>query len=114
MNTEPNSLPADVPAADTSATPQLERWQQIQAEFVDDPQRSLVDARQLVDDLMRQVVDGLVEKRSELDRQWSVESEASTEQLRVCLQNYRAFFAGLLPVMPVASPSNLEGEGGFE
>jgi hypothetical protein len=77
-----------------------ERWAAIQAEFVDDPRRSVADAHQLVGDLMQQIVDAFAAERGSLEKQWSQGHAVSTEDLRLCLQRYRAFFARLLPAMP--------------
>jgi hypothetical protein len=74
-----------------------ERWQHIQAEFVDDPRKAVGDAHQLVGDLVQRIVDGFTRERSELEAQWSKGDSVSTEDLRVCLQHYREFFSRLLP-----------------
>lgn len=78
------------------------QWQAIQGKFVDDPRGSVTDARALVDDLIQHVVRSVTEQREALDRQWSSEPTTSTEQLRLCLQQYRALFTQLSPVV---SPS---------
>ena len=74
-----------------------ERWQEILAGFVDDPRKSVGDAHQLVGDVMQRMIDGFTKERENLERQWSRGGDVSTEDMRVCLQNYRAFFARLLP-----------------
>jgi len=74
-----------------------DRWQQIQAEFVDDPRKAVGDAHALVGDLVQRIVDTFTNERNELEGQWSKGSDVSTEDLRVCLQHYREFFARLLP-----------------
>lgn len=74
-----------------------ERWQQIQAEFVDDPRKAVGDAHALVGDLVQQIVDTFTRERNELESQWSKGDDVSTEDLRQCLQHYREFFARLLP-----------------
>lgn len=81
------------------------RWDMIQAEFVDDPRKSVADAHQLVGELMQRIVDAFAKQRNELERQWSSGQEVSTEDLRLCLQGYRSFFGRLLP----AVPSNEQG-----
>jgi hypothetical protein len=75
--------------------PVQNRWPLIQAHFVDDPQKSVSDAHQLVEELMEQVVDSFAAQRDSLELQWS-KGQISTEQLRVCLQDYRALFGRLL------------------
>ncbi|HEY6726263.1 MAG TPA: hypothetical protein VI197_19640, partial [Polyangiaceae bacterium] len=87
----------------------LDHWRAIQGKFVDDPRGSVADARALVDDLIQHVVRSFSEHRESLDRQWSSEPTVSTEQLRLCLQQYRALFTQLLPVVPPAgAPARTE------
>jgi hypothetical protein len=74
-----------------------DRWQRIQAEFVDDPRKSVTEASQLVGELTKRIADAFEKERSELERQWSSGDKVSTEDLRVSLQRYRAFFSRLLP-----------------
>jgi hypothetical protein len=74
-----------------------ERWQQVQAEFVDDPRKSVSEAHELVSELVQRIVDGFSHERDNLEQQWSKGDSVSTEDLRVCLQRYRTFFSRLLP-----------------
>lgn len=74
-----------------------DRWRQIQAEFVDDPRKSVAEAHALVSDLMQRIVDSFANERAALEQQWSRGDNVSTEDLRVCLQRYRSFFSRLLP-----------------
>jgi hypothetical protein len=83
--------------ADQTSAQAGERWQEILAGFVDDPRRAVGDAHQLVGEVMQRMIDGFTRERENLERQWSTGGDVSTEDLRVCLQNYRAFFARLLP-----------------
>ena len=76
-----------------------ERWSRVQAEFVDDPRKSVSEAHELVGDLVQRIVDSFTQERNELERQWSKGDDVSTEDLRVCLQRYRAFFSRLLPTV---------------
>jgi len=85
---------------DASSAQVGERWQSIQAEFVDDPRRSVAEAHALVADLVQRIVDSFTSEREALERQWQTGGEVSTEDLRLCLQRYRAFFTRLLPVAP--------------
>ena len=94
----------EAPNASGSQVP--EHWKAIQGRFVDDPRGSVADARALVDDLIQHVLRSFTEQRESLDRQWTAEASVSTEQLRVCLQQYRALFTQLLPVVP--QPSAME------
>jgi hypothetical protein len=72
------------------------RWNEIQAEFVDRPQESVEEADALVADLMERVTHGLASQRKQLESQWAAGDDVSTEDLRVALKRYRAFFDRLL------------------
>jgi hypothetical protein len=74
-----------------------ERWQSIQAQFVDDPRKAVGEAHELVGELVQRIVDGFTKERDDLEHQWSQGSDVSTEDLRVCLQHYRSFFSRLSP-----------------
>lgn len=74
-----------------------DRWKRVQAEFVDDPRKSVSQAHELVSELMQRIVDAFSHERDNLEQQWSKGDSVSTEDLRVCLQRYRAFFSRLLP-----------------
>ena len=87
-------------AAYVPANQAFEQWKSIQGKFVDDPRGSVQEARALLDDLIQRIVQSLTEHKESLDRQWSSEPNASTEQLRLCLQHYRTLFTRLLPVVP--------------
>ena len=73
-----------------------ERWQEIQTSFVDRPQEAVKDADALVADLMQRITSKLSSERNRLERQWSEGEDVSTEDLRVTLTSYRAFFDKLL------------------
>jgi hypothetical protein len=85
--------------AEQTSTETNERWRQIQSEFVDDPRKSVAEAHKLVSDVVQRIVDSFAEERNDLERQWSKGDSVSTEDLRVSLQRYRAFFSRLLPSM---------------
>jgi len=53
---------------------------------------------QLVSDLVDRLTSGFSETRSGLEEQWNKGEDASTEDLRVALMRYRAFFNRLLKV----------------
>ena len=74
------------------------RWRDIQADFVDQPQKAMQDADALVAGLMQQLAQMFSQERSQLEAQWSRGDQVSTEDLRVSLQRYRAFFERLLSV----------------
>ena len=73
-----------------------ERWQEIQTSFVDRPQEAVKEADALVADLMQRVTSKLSSERDRLEKQWSDGEDVSTEDLRLTLTSYRAFFDKLL------------------
>ena len=74
------------------------RWEEVQAGFVDEPREAVQRADELVSDLMNKLTSGFDQTRSGLEEQWNKGEEASTEDLRVALTRYRAFFNRLLKV----------------
>ena len=74
------------------------RWQEIQARFVDDPQKAVEEADVLVAELMKELARMFANERSGLERQWERGADASTEDLRVALRRYRSFFSRLLTI----------------
>jgi hypothetical protein len=74
------------------------RWTDIQAQFVDDPRDAVKSADSLVDDVIRDLSTLFSDERSKLESQWGKNEEVSTEDLRVALRRYRAFFERLLSV----------------
>jgi hypothetical protein len=73
-----------------------DRWETIQAEFVDEPRRSVQSADRLVADVMQKLASSFSEARAELESQWDRGDDVSTEDLRITLRRYRAFFERLL------------------
>ncbi len=73
-----------------------ERWEEIQASFVDEPRTSVEAADQLVAEVMQRLAEGFARERSDLEQQWDRGEDVSTEDLRVALQRYRSFFQRLL------------------
>jgi hypothetical protein len=73
-----------------------ERWQEIQASFVDRPRESVADADALVADLMQRLAASFSNEREQLEGQWDRGDNVSTEDLRVALTRYRSFFDRLL------------------
>jgi hypothetical protein len=72
------------------------RWQEIQRSFVDQPRESVEQADALVADLMQRLAASFSNERERLERQWDRGDDVSTEDLRVALTRYRAFFDRLL------------------
>jgi hypothetical protein len=73
-----------------------QRWEALQAGFVDEPRKMVEQADELVGDLMQQLSAGFNDKRSKLEAQWEQGDQVSTEELRVALTRYRSFFNRLL------------------
>jgi len=72
------------------------RWSNVQAKFVDEPRLAVEDADQLVATVMQRLAEGFAKERDSLEKQWDSGETASTEDLRMALQHYRAFFNRLL------------------
>ena len=73
-----------------------QRWESIQATFVDEPRRAVEEADRLVGELVDHLTRTFSQARQRLEGQWGRGDRASTEDLRVALQRYRDFFQGLL------------------
>ncbi len=93
---------AAVPHADQSLMPKRqtedmrERWNAIQASFVDEPRKAVQDADQLVKSAVQQIEEMFRTQRAQMEQQWSGGKDVSTEDLRLSLQRYRTFFDRLL------------------
>ena len=74
------------------------RWDNVQAGFVDDPRECVHKADSLVSDVVEQLTSGFSAARARLEEQWARGEQASTEDLRVALTQYREFFQRLLAV----------------
>ena len=72
------------------------RWDQIQAEFVDEPRGAVEKADGLVGEAISRLAEGFARTRAELDHQWKRGDSVSTEELRQALRRYRSFFSRLL------------------
>jgi hypothetical protein len=73
-------------------------WEGIQAGFVDEPRRAVEEADHLVAATMKRLAEMFAQERSHLESQWDRGDDVSTEELRLALQRYRAFFARLLTI----------------
>ena len=82
--------------ADDAAEDYRARWQETQADFVDDPRSAVATADALVAEVMKRVAEEFANERNGLERQWNEGGEASTEDLRLAFQRYRSFFSRLL------------------
>lgn len=72
------------------------RWDNIQAGFVDEPRRAVEQADELVAQTMKRLAESFAEERARLEGQWDRGDDVSTEDLRIALRRYRAFFGRLL------------------
>ena len=70
----------------------------IQTAFVDEPRRAVERADELVAEVIKRLADSFAHERSRLEGQWGRGDNVSTEDLRVALQRYRAFFDRLLNI----------------
>ncbi|MDT7805802.1 MAG: hypothetical protein QOI78_9235 [Actinomycetota bacterium] len=73
-----------------------DRWQSVQTGFVDDPQKAVREADELVAGVISALATTFAEHKSELEGQWQ-HGEPATEELRLALRRYRSFFDQLLP-----------------
>lgn len=74
------------------------QWDSIQTGFVDEPRRAVQDADALVAGAMKRLAEVFASERSQLEGQWDRGDDVSTEDLRIALQRYRAFFERLLAI----------------
>jgi hypothetical protein len=90
---------ADVRLFRETETSELSRrWSDIQASFVDQPRHAVELADSLVAETMQQLARTFATTRENLEKQWDRGEKVTTEDLRVTLQRYRAFFDRLLSV----------------
>lgn len=91
--------PSTATIFDETAAAELRRsWDGIQAGFVDEPRRAVQEADHLVAATMKRLAETFAEERAGLEAQWARGDDVSTEDLRVSLQRYRAFFGRLLAI----------------
>lgn len=72
------------------------RWDDVQAEFVDEPKRAVKEADHLVATVVEKLTSSFANERTQLEKRWDSGAEVTTEELRVALQRYRTFFGKLL------------------
>ncbi len=73
-------------------------WEEIQAGFVDEPRRAVERADGLVARATQRLAEVFTGEREKLEEQWRRGDSVSTEELRVALRRYRAFFDRLLSI----------------
>jgi hypothetical protein len=74
------------------------RWESLQVSFVDEPRHAVEQADSLVAEAIKRLAEVFADERQKLEGQWDRGDNVSTEDLRVALQRYRAFFGRLLSV----------------
>ena len=74
------------------------KWQKIQTSFVDEPRKSVTDANALVDTAITRLTQIFADERNKLEHEWDRGDNVSTEDLRIALRRYHAFFDRLLSV----------------
>src|SRR4029450_5097900 len=74
------------------------RWDTIQTAVIHEPRKAVKDADALVASAVKQISDAFADQRSLLEKQWTQGDNVSTEDLRLALQRYRAFFTRLLSI----------------
>jgi hypothetical protein len=88
----------DSRAASSGASPDR-RWSDILAMFVDDPRASTERAAGLVDDRVEELIQAFRERLQSLQSAWQA-NHAGTEELRVAIRHYRAFWNSLEDLPP--------------
>jgi hypothetical protein len=73
-----------------------QEWESVQAGFVDEPRQSVERADALVARAAQRIAEQFAHERQRLEEQWGKSGDISTEDLRVALRLYRAFFERLL------------------
>lgn len=74
------------------------RWEAIQTGFVDEPRAAVEQADALVAQVVTRLAEVFSREREALEQQWGRGDNVSTEDLRIALKRYRAFFDRLLSV----------------
>jgi len=74
------------------------RWTDVQGAFVDSPRSAVERADSLVAETMKRLAQMFSDERAKLEAQWGRGDNVTTEDLRVALQRYRAFFDRLLNI----------------
>lgn len=93
-----SDLPGDLLFHGVDAEDLRLRWRDVQAAFVDEPQEAVKQADDLVNTVIQRLEAEFRSARTNLERAWAQDAQASTEDLRKALQRYRAFFNRLLSV----------------
>jgi hypothetical protein len=81
-----------------AATGFRSRWDVVQRSFVDDPQEAVRAADELVAQVTQSLEETFSNQRAALEGELNQTEPASTENLRLALRSYRAFFERLLSI----------------
>jgi len=81
-----------------AATDLRARWDTVQKSFVDDPGEAVHAADELVAQVTRSLAETFAHQRSELEKGLDQAAAPTTENLRIALRQYRAFFERLLSI----------------
>lgn len=71
-------------------------WTSIQSQFVDQPCTAIEQADALVADAVERIQKLFTDRQNELRDRWIQRDDASTEELRLALQEYRSFLNSIL------------------
>jgi hypothetical protein len=74
------------------------RWNNIQATFVDEPRKAIEEADKLVAGAIERISQVYSDERAKMEGSWKRGEHVSTEDLRITLQHYRAFFGRMLSI----------------
>ncbi len=74
------------------------RWNSIQTGFVDEPRSAVEQADSLVAEAMQHITETFASERTKMQNQWNNGGNASTEDLRLALQQYRSLFNRLTSI----------------
>jgi hypothetical protein len=72
------------------------RWQEVQAKFVEEPKDAVREADGLVAEVIQELATSFAGQRQKLEGKWDSGTDVSTEDLRQALIQYRSFFQRLL------------------
>ncbi|MCU1646888.1 MAG: hypothetical protein JWN03_7163 [Nocardia sp.] len=73
-----------------------DQWREVQTMFVDDPRDAVTRADGLISGTIQGLTDTYTQRRQALEKGWSGDNSADTEQLRQALRGYRDLFDQLM------------------
>lgn len=91
--------PSEPLLASTSAEAFLDRWSDIQATFIEDPQESVAEADALLTEVLTAYQQAVEQRREHLSS--TVGNTADTEKMRLALLDYRTIITTMLPTQSV-------------